>query len=120
MRSPNDRTSWQHEEKQTYDAHMSTAGPPPPDPTQRRLPPTPAKPSAGAGELEPSANAGKGKNACDREEERREVSNRVADIGAQSKTSATNSREVSAADGSAQVANLVFSLLGFLGHAEIG
>ena len=92
---------------------MCTHYPPDPlhqDPAQRRLPPTPAKPSAvagktsaEAGELEPSANATDEENAGERKEERREITNGVADIGAQGKIGASSSREVKAADGSEPV-----------------
>ena len=50
------------------------------------------RPAQAAEEIEPSANAGEDENACGRGEARREVANRVADIGAQGKMSATNSQ----------------------------
>ena len=72
----------QFAEQHNVDVHMLSDGPTPPDPAQRRLPPNPAKPSAGAGEIKPSTNAGEEENASEREEERREITSGVADIGA--------------------------------------
>ena len=86
------------------------------------MPPNPAKPSAGAGEpsagageIEPSASAGDEENASEREVRANDVTNGVADIGAQGKIGARNSREANAAEEFAQVAGLPLPLLGFLG-----